>query len=228
MLFPLCYTRGSNRGDHKWYGAIHASDNNGLTWQLLTRIGRSGDRVFTDDLGADGEKLAEKSAGGDTGDHASESSSNIDEPALARLPDGRLFLITRPDGGYFFSGDEGRTWQFGGRLVTQGRFKAPRLFVLKDGTVVSVCTYCNLQVFVGRDGGRRWSGPFDLDSSCYGYPGGLRLDDDSILVSYCSSGRAPNQVNLLRFRLNGTRDAVILLEVGKPLGTSSVTSSGEW
>ncbi len=214
VLFPLCYTRPS---DSKWYGAIHASDDSGRSWRLLVRIARSGDRVETTNFDADARLLANRNSDGDTSDTASAQSSNIDEPALARLPDGRLFLITRPDGGYFLSDDEGRSWSFGGRLVTQGKFKAPRLFVLQDGTIVCVCTYRSLQAFVGRDGGKQWTGPFDLDPAHYGYPGGLLLKDDSMLVSYCSAGGAPNRIHLLRFRVNDARDGVSLLPVAATL-----------
>ena len=105
---------------------------------------------------------------------------NVDETAIARLPDGRLVMVCRRDGGRFYSADQGRTWKYAGRLVTSGKLKAPRLFVLEDGTVVCVCTYRGLTVFLGRDKGKTWSGPRPLDSSCYGYPGAVVLDDESI------------------------------------------------
>ena len=132
---------------------------------------------------------------------------------MALLPDGRLFLITRPDGGWFTSNDEGLTWQLQGQLVTSGKFKAPRVFVLKDGTIVCVCTWRNLQVFIGKNSGAAWSGPLDLDSSSYGYPGGTLLEDDSMLVSYCSSGKAPNSIHLIRFQVNADRSGIELLPV---------------
>ncbi len=143
------------------------------------------------------------------------SDENIDEPALAPLPDGRLFLVSRPDGVYYYSEDEGVTWEKEDKLVTEGRFKAPRLFVLDDGTIVCVCTYQNLQVFLGLDGGRTWKGPFDLDPECYGYPGGLQLADRSILVTYCSSGGAPNRLYGVRFAVNENRDGIALLPLGE-------------
>ena len=99
-------------------------------------------------------------------------------------------------------------------MLTKGKFKAPRLFVLSDGTIVCVCTYRNLQVFLGRNSGRQWTGPLDLDPGSYGYPGGLMLNDESMLVSYCSSGRSPNNVYVVRFRVNEERDDIELLPVG--------------
>jgi photosystem II stability/assembly factor-like uncharacterized protein len=189
ILWPTYF---ANQSSDQLHGAIHRSDDSGRTWQVVSTLSRTGS----------------------ASDVASASSANIDEPAIARLPDGRLFLITRPDAGYFFSDDHGRTWKYAGRLVTRGKFKAPRLFVLKDGTIVCVCTYGNLQVFIGRKLGTDWVGPLALDTSSYGYPGGVMLDDESMLVSYCSSGRSPNSLFVLRFQLNDSRDGIELLSVG--------------
>lgn len=190
ILWPT-YCR--SRSEERLFGAIHASDDNGKSWRLHSTLKRTGN----------------------DSDSASPTSGNIDEPAIALLPDGRLFLVTRPDGGWFLSNDEGLTWQFRGRLVTSGKFKAPRVFVLKDGTIVCVCTWRNLQVFIGTSGGASWVGPLDLDSSSYGYPGGLLLDDESMLVSYCSSGKAPNRIHLIRFRVNEERSDIELLPVSE-------------
>jgi hypothetical protein len=183
-----------SQSEERLFGAIHVSDDNGKTWRLLSTLRREG---------------------GDS-DTASPMSGNIDEPAIAVLPDGRLFLITRPDGGWFISDDEGLTWQFHGRLVTSGKFKAPRVFVLKDGTIVCVCTWRNLQVFIGKSGGVSWTGPIDLDPSSYGYPGGFLLGDESMLVSYCSSGKAPNRIHLIRFKVKPGRSGIEVLPVTDP------------
>jgi len=176
------------------FGAIHRSSDHGRTWKLLSTIRRQGN----------------------SSDTASDNAGNVDELAVARLPDGRLFAIARPDGQHWLSADRGATWKPGRPLVTQGKFKAPRVFVLLDGTVVCVATYGGLQVFIGRDGGRDWTGPLPLDSSSYGYPGGLKLDDESILVSYCSSGRAPNTLYAVRFRVNSQRNGIVRLPIDHP------------
>ena len=188
ILWPTYF---QNKSDARLYGAIHASDDSGESWQLVSTITRDGN----------------------TNDAAASHAGNIDEPAIAQLADGRLFLITRPDGGYFFSNDEGTHWNFAGRLVTSGKFKAPRLFILSDGTIVCVCTYRNLQVFLGT-AGQAWTGPIDLDPTAYGYPGGLLLEDQSILVSYCSSGRSPNSLHVVRFQVNEQRNGIRLVPVG--------------
>ena len=190
ILWPTYFSNAGTSA--KLFGAIHRSDDSGATWRLVSTIRREG---LSDDV-------------------ASETAGNIDEPAIARLPDGRLFLITRPDGGYFFSNDLGKSWQYAGRLVSKGKFKAPRLLVLQDGTVVCVCTYSTLSVFIGRKGGTDWTGPLALDSKAYGYPGGIKLADESMLISYCSSGRAPNSIRVLRFKIDESRTKVQLLKVG--------------
>ena len=188
ILWPT-YFRTSQSA--KLLGAIHRSEDNGATWRTISTIRRQGG----------------------SGDEASAHSGNVDEPAIARLPDGRLVLVCRPDGGRFYSRDDGVTWKESGRLVTQGKLKAPRLFVLRDGTIVCVCTYGRLTVFLGRDGGTDWSAPIRLDASSYGYPGGVKLEDESILVSYCSSGRPPNRLHVLRFAVREDRDGIELLSV---------------
>jgi len=143
----------------------------------------------------------------------------VDEPAIARLNDGELIMVCRPDACLFRSKDDGVTWTQSDHVPVRGRFKAPRLFVLKDGTVVCVATCGNLRVFLGKDGGKSWTGAIPLDTSCYGYPGGVRLPDDSIIVSYCSSGVAPNRIYVARFRANAKRDGIELLGLGDA-GTS--------
>ena len=139
----------------------------------------------------------------------------IDEPAIAELKDGRLVLVTRPDGAIFHSPDKGVTWKdSGARIVDSGKFKAPQLVVLKDGTLVAFATWRNLRAWISRDGGMTWTKDLPLDTGSYGYPGSYILEkDDSILFPYCASGRAPNTVYLLRFQVNAARDGVELLPV---------------
>ena len=171
------------RGRKFLSGAIRRSTDNGLTWPVISRIVRK--------------------------------ENAIDEPAIAELKDGRLVLVTRPDGAVFHSADKGRTWKDAGtRIVDSGKFKAPQLAVLKDGTLVAFATWRNLRAWISRDGGKTWTKNLPLDTGSYGYPGSYILEkDDSILFPYCASGRAPNAVYLLRFRVNAKRDGVELLPV---------------
>ena len=171
------------RGRKFLSGAIRRSTDNGLTWPVISRIVRK--------------------------------ENAIDEPAIAELKDGRVVLVTRPDGAVFHSADKGRTWKdSGSRIVDSGKFKAPQLAVLGDGTLVAFATWRNLRAWFSRDGGKTWTKNLPLDTGSYGYPGSYILEkDDSILFPYCASGRAPNALYLLRFRVNAKRDGVELLPV---------------
>ena len=173
------------KGEKFLHGAIRRSDDRGKTWKVISRIVRP--------------------------------DNNIDEPAITQLKDGRLILVTRPDGAVFHSKDDGVTWSdAGSRVVPPGsaKFKAPQLIVLKDGTVVSVATCGNLRIYISRDAGKTWSKDIPLDTGSYGYPGSFILnEDESILLPYCASGRAPNRVYLVRFRVNEERSGIDLLPV---------------
>lgn len=174
-----------NKGDRRLFGAIRRSDDSGRTWPVIGTIERK--------------------------------NNNIDEPAIAQLKDGRLILVTRPDGAVFYSEDQGVTWQDSdSRVVPKPTIKAPQLVVLDDGTVVAIATWNKLRVWISRDSGKTWTKDIPLDMSCYGYPGSYILDtDESILVPYCSSGRAPNSVYLVRIRVNEARNGIELLPVGQ-------------
>lgn len=167
-------------------GSIRRSDDGGRTWRVVSKIERP--------------------------------NNNVDEPVIAELKDGRLILVTRPDGAVFHSSDQGVTWTDSmSRVVPPGspKFKAPQLVVLRDGTVVAIATCGNLRVWISTDQGVTWTNDIPLDVGSYGYPGSWILDEenDSILVPYCASGRAPNRVYLVRFQVNEQRDGVTLQPV---------------
>lgn len=170
------------RGEKYLCGAIRRSDDSGKTWKVISHIKRK--------------------------------DNNVDEPAIAQIKDGRLILVTRPDAAIFYSNDKGVTWQDSGTRITPpnvSKFKAPQLIVLKDGTVVAIATWRNLRAWISTDHGKTWTNDIPLDTSSYGYPGSYVVnDDESILLPYCASGRAPNRVYLVRFRVNEKRNGVIL------------------
>ena len=139
---------------------------------------------------------------------------HVDEPAIGMMNDGRLILVTRPDGALFYSDDLGETWTEKGKLIKDGYFKAPWITVLKDGTVVCVATISTLKVLISRDNGGTWTEPIDLDPSSYGYPGGILLEDESIIASYAERGQAPSRIYTVRFRVNTQRNGIDLLKIG--------------
>jgi hypothetical protein len=191
ILWPTYY---QVRGEKYLCGAIRRSTDSGKTWPVIAKIRRP--------------------------------ENNIDEPAIALLKDGRLILVTRPDGAVFYSTDKGGTWTDpnvsgdGGRfrVVPAGspKFKAPQLIVEEDGTLVALATCGNLRAWISRDNGETWSKDIPLDISSYGYPGSWYRDaDGSILVPYCASGRAPNKIYVVRFRVNRERTGIELLPMGR-------------
>lgn len=136
---------------------------------------------------------------------------NVDEPAIARMRSGKILLVSRPDGGIFLSDDEAKSWTPAGHVVKSGRFKAPRLFVLQDDTLVCAATWQGqLFVVLSSDEGASWTKPISLDPTCYGYPGGFIDDDGSIVLSYSQSGKAPNRVFVIRFAVNADRKGIQL------------------
>jgi sialidase-1 len=115
------------------------------------------------------------------------------EPSVVRLKDGRLVMITRPEGAITWSGDEGRTWT---PPVTFGfRMYAPTLLVLADGTLL--CHYGSyirggLKAMFSTDGGKTWVAPgpnygFVVDGT-YGYSRSCLMPDGSAYLAYIGTG----------------------------------------
>ena len=122
------------------------------------------------------------------GDH------EMSEAGLAQLPDGRLVLISRPEGDITWSSDGGRTWT---KPVSFGmRMFEPGLLVLRDGTLL--CLHGSyggggFRAILSTDGGRTWLAParnhgFAVDGSVYGYGRGIELPDGSVLAVYIHTG----------------------------------------
>lgn len=118
----------------------------------------------------------------------------MSETAVAQLPDGRLVLISRPEGDIAWSRDGGRTWSkpvgFGIRLFE------PRLIALRDGTLL--CLHGSygaggFRAMFSTDGGATWITPnekwgFPVDPSVYGYGQAVELPDGSIWSAYIHTG----------------------------------------
>ena len=146
----------------------------------------------------------------------------IDEPAIARLPSGRIVLITRPDGAVLMSDDEGKTW--GKRVNTGVKMCAPHLVLQRDGTLV--CVYGpgppdGLQAIFSTDGGETWVTPgngnvgFMIDPTVYGYPGACELPDGSIYCVYYDSAKNQQDTGVwaIRFRVTADKKGIELLPV---------------
>jgi sialidase-1 len=122
------------------------------------------------------------------------SDHEMSETGLAQLPDGRLVLVTRPEGDIAWSSDCGRTWT---NPVTFGmRMFEPGLLVLRDGTLL--CLHGSyggggFRAILSGDGGKTWVAPaknhgFAVDPAVYGYGRGIELPDGSILAVYIHTG----------------------------------------
>jgi hypothetical protein len=118
----------------------------------------------------------------------------MSEVGLAQLPDGRLVMLSRPEGDVVWSSDNGQTWTkpatFGMRLFEPG------LLTLRDGTLL--CLHGSygaggFRAIFSTDGGQTWIAParnhgFAVDKAVYGYGRGIELPDGSVLAVYIHTG----------------------------------------
>ncbi len=119
------------------------------------------------------------------------------EPGLARLRDGTLVVIARPEGTVSRSKDGGKTWTQPQNLPT--RIFDPWLLALRDGKLLCVHGSYNkphrgLRALVSNDGGgQSWNGAgpnhgFAVDPTVYGYSRGVLLPDGSVYIVYQATG----------------------------------------
>lgn len=147
----------------------------------------------------------------------------MSEPTLAQLRDGRIVLMTRPEGDICWSSDGGRTWT---KPVSFGmRMYEPGLLLLKDGTLL--CLHGSygaggLRVIFSRDGGETWIAPgpnygFQVDTSAYGYGKCVEMPDGSIFVVYIDNiGLTPEDMKKeavwgVRFRVRKDYSGIDIL-----------------
>ena len=69
--------------------------------------------------------------------------------------------------------------------------------------------------FFSTDRGYSWTDPIPLDTSCYGYPGGYKLEDESIIISYVERSAGKSRIFVIRFKVNAARDGIELLPLGE-------------
>jgi hypothetical protein len=151
------------------------------------------------------------------------SDHEMSEAGLAQLPDGRLVMISRPEGDVTWSSDGGRTWT---KPATFGlRMYEPGLVVLRDGTLL--CLHGSyggggFRAILSGDGGQTWMAParnhgFAVDPSVYGYGRGLQMPDGSIFAVYIHTGGHTTKdaqteaLWAIRFRVRPDRSGVDLL-----------------
>ena len=199
-----------NRGGDLLDGTIHRSDDDGVSWRVVSVIRRrrldDGDAVASSQVVA-GDADAFLNLGADDDDRW----LSTDEGDLGRLASGRLILVVRPDGGTLVSDDQGVNWRQISRVGPEYVY-APQLVVLADDTILLTAGGSGGQcVFLSRDGGGSWSPPITVDADVYGYGKLTLLEDQSILLPYVQRHAAPQRCMLVRLRVNPARDGVELL-----------------
>jgi photosystem II stability/assembly factor-like uncharacterized protein len=122
---------------------------------------------------------------------------SLTEASMVRLQDGRLVMITRPEGALSWSTDDGRSWtppvSFGFKMF------APTLQVLADGTLLCIhgCYHGDLgggglRAIFSCDGGATWVAPhkrygFAVDDT-YGYSRSCLMPDGAAYLAYIGTG----------------------------------------
>ena len=151
---------------------------------------------------------------------------NQHEPSLVRLKDGKLVMISRPEGTIAWSGDDGKTWT---EPATFGfRMYAPTLLVLADGTLL--CHYGSynhggLRAIFSTDGGHTWVAAdknrgFLVDHT-YGYSRSCLMPDGSAYLAYIGTGghkrndAANNMIWSIRLRVRDDHSGIDLFPVDK-------------
>jgi sialidase-1 len=147
---------------------------------------------------------------------------DLEEAHTVELPDGRLVMMSRPEGDIRWSGDGGHTWTapaaFGMKMY------APTLYVLRDGTLVCLhgSWHGGLRVIFSTDGGQTWIAPakdhgFLVDGDAYGYGAGALLPDGSIYLIYQKTASVrpadvkTNSLLALRLRVRADHSGIDLL-----------------
>ena len=211
-LLWMCYDM--NKGGSLLDGTIHRSDDDGQTWGVISMIRRrkpASDDTDAKDLVVSGDVDRFLKLGSPKDD----GWIDTDEGDLARLSNGRLVLVVRPDGGTLVSDDEAKSWKQIS-VVGPKYLYAPHMVTLADDTIVLTAGGSGGQcVYLSNDGGKRWSEPIKIDPSVYGYGKVTKLEDESILLSYVEKHSAPQRCMLVRFKVNDQRNGVELLKLGE-------------
>jgi len=125
------------------------------------------------------------------------------EPAVERLPDGKLVCHLRPCMCQTESTDNGRTWTPPHRLGFRG--DAPDLLLTSGGVLLSAHRHPGTSLHYSLDGGKTWSENVRLDVVGGAYPSLVERTDGTVLCVYYEEGRGSN---IRACRLRVTRDGV--------------------
>jgi hypothetical protein len=119
---------------------------------------------------------------------------HMHEPSLVEMTDGRLAIVTRPDGDISFSDDKGMTWT---KPVSTGiHMYDPHIVQLPNGVLaIFHGSYfkSGVHVYLSKDNGQNWNGPgegigYEVDSSAYGYCCPVVLNDGTVYIVYQHTG----------------------------------------
>lgn len=203
-----------NRGSSLLDGTIHRSDDDGKSWEIISIIRRrkpEGDDLDAKDLvvSGDADRFLQ------LGTPEDDKWIDTDEADLARLSDGRIVLIARPDGGVLVSDDDGVTWRQISR-VGPSYVYAPSFVVLGDDTLVLTSGgSAGQSIHLSTDGGRTWSEAIQVDPEVYGYGRLTLLKDESMLLSYVERHSTPQRCLMVRLKVNSARNGIELLPIGE-------------
>lgn len=172
------------KGDRNIFarGAVFSSHDYGRTWLDMGVLGACGPGTTPPDL-----------------------DSSVWEPAIVRLPKGKLICHTRSPLRQSESLDNGRTWS--DFHLTNPRIDGycPALLCTRDGILISAHRWPNTSLNFSLDGGKTWSDYCQV-SQCWGaQPSMVELEDGKILVVYYEENSGSN-IRAARFR--ATRDGV--------------------
>ncbi len=156
----------------------------------------------------------------------------MSEPGIAQLPDGRLVMISRPEGHICWSDDRGESWT---KPVSFGmRMYEPGLLALSNGVLMCLAGTYNdkpgvsgIRSIFSRDGGSTWLAPApdhgsEVDGAVYGYCRGVELPDGSVLITYLDTGghrtqdAASESLWALRFRVRDDLRGITPIPLGDP------------
>ena len=119
------------------------------------------------------------------------------EPALVKLPGGRILCMTRNKMAQSVSSDGGRTWSKPQTIPFFG--DAPGLLYTSKGLLLCAMRHKGTSVIVSPDEGKTWRGAYRIDTVRGAYPSMCELADGTVFCVYYEEGPGSN-IRAVRFR----------------------------